>query len=231
MDFQLFGGGKSAVKLFQDTFVRPDTSAGLGSNWLGLTASLGVASPGHDSRWRIVSNKAHLQLSGGAGGSPAATIYAPWPIINASVFGKTQFSQCVVSQFTNGAGVQVGPCVACATDPFAETAVVYGALFNQSATQYLVFLKLTPDLFTNQVLLTGNKACAVGDILRISVQFNTPDATKNTIIVTRNGIVEVNVTDNSANRPILAGFPGLYGWVGNGPGNADVSSFSCGLGL
>jgi hypothetical protein len=242
INLQTFTGVKPITR-FTDNFTGGATNRGLGPNWLGLTAPLSAISPGHESIWLVPgppgNNRARMTLfPGGAGGSPTGLIYAPWPIINPEVFGKTQYSQCNVTQFINGSGIIGGPAVACSVDPNSETAAnafsgVYNVSFDQSNALYRVFNWQGPDMHNNVVLLSADLPCAVGDILRISVQFNTPVANTNRIIVKRNGVQEFTVDDATVSNRPTTGFPGLYGWagIGGGGGQMEITAFDCGLGL
>jgi hypothetical protein len=228
MDYQSFGGGGAPTN-FSDTFVRSDTAAGLGNNWLGLSQPLNAASPGHWSQSRILSNKARFFLNGAGGGTPSGTAYIP-PNIWSGLNGQAQFAQIVVSAINiTVASLEIGAAVAIQGDPYAGTAICYSCFYANSATSMNFVLWGGAGLITPVYTLQNNITVALGDTIRLGVQFGVAS---NFVQILRNGVSVFSATDSNASRPGAAGVPGMFVSVANAPtSTCDVSSFSCGLGL
>jgi hypothetical protein len=228
MDFRTVGGGTGAPKTLTDTFTRADTTAGLGNGWVGNGNSQLAASPGHYTAGRILSNKARFFLAGTGGGTPPGSAYVN-PQIFPGLNGKNQFCEMIVSAINiTVASLEIGPMVAFNGDPFNGTAVAYSVFYANSLTS-ANFVVWGGQAFNSATYtLQNNITVAIGDRIRLSVQFASA---ANTVIVSRNGTVVFSAVDNNASRPGIIGIPGMYVGVANAGGSTcDVSSFICGAG-
>ena len=228
MDFRTVGGGTGAPKTLTDTFTRADTTAGLGNGWYGAGNTEFAASPGHYSAARILSNKARFFLGGPGGGTPPGTAYVN-PQIFPGLNGKNQFCEMIVSAINiTVASLEIGPMVAYNGDPFNGTGTCYSVFYANSLTSANFVVWGGQDFQTAVYTLQNNITVAIGDRIRLSVQFASA---ANTVIVSRNGVAVFTSVDNNASRPGIIGIPGIYVGVANAAGSTcDVSSFSCGAG-
>jgi len=209
-------GGAGATNSFSDTFIRANTTSGLGTDW---TSSIARPASGAFEQMRILTNQVRISRVGGAGANIGpGLIYYPRKVVQ-GLYGLRQFAQW---QFVAGAGAGTsGPSVMVTSDVQTPNEKGYYADCSVTGTLNLFLVSGTTLLNLGGPFVGG----AANDVIRIDA---VPTAASNTVRLLRNGTVLVTAVDASANRPVLEGIPAIWTFLMDIADTYDWGPFSCG---
>lgn len=211
--------GGITAESFSDSFDRANTAIGLGTSWQSHHSRPTVA--GVYSLARILTNQMRCFNQGGPGSPVPGSYWFPLPTITA-LYGRNQFAQATLTGITVAAGPACGPAVGVTSDILVNNANGYNLEVLTAATAQVV--RFNSGAFNIITSGGGPLVVAVGDVLRIDVQFGSAS---NTVRAWRNGAIVDTITDSNAARP-TTGAPSFFIFCDNGD-TQDWDNYSCGI--
>jgi hypothetical protein len=233
MRFELIGGGGFRTS-FQDPLnvIDPNSSTGLGKDWFqGVKVNLPNTGAGVNMAVATIGvtnfDGANGLVWAYAGQTGAAESYRTQLIpikegLYSGLYGKTQYAQITFLQAT---GTSWSPTVACCMYPSDEGWTEYHVRFNQGVATTWILQRYVASSGVN--LASGTDTLNGNDVMRLSADLSVSGQV--TLTFKKNGTVLATYVDTAAAR-IVIGVPGLSCGLPGSTGNAEMRTFSCGLG-
>lgn len=214
----------AGTAIFSDNFNRANTARGIGDNYVLQTETAAGNEVSSADPFPAINGNTLLWSNAAAAGvqSPGARL-TPRAVFG--IYGLAQYAQIVWVSTNNPAQNDFLYVMAHGSVKGRD---FQGYFWGQSAagitTLFLVWIDAAGAVQSSTL---GTAAFVAGDTCRVEV---VPGGASNHVAVMINGVKQIDVVDNNANRPQGVGLPALAGWSMLVGIILKLDSFECGMG-